>query len=249
MKKSILISLLIISVFTLASCWETKEEKQLEEVGKVMEQQNNIQNDMVELAQKNADWTISDEDYEKEMDKLNEWFEEIDKNIQVSSEKLSEGDFPSWAKKLGLKKLKWLTFEEDESEIVESSSEAWFDGVNVIYTSDDYEKIINEAEGLASDLNIIESELSPRKSMWSIEWMMWWMWVNDEQMKQMKLNMAENMWWAMFANCILWMTCKETDEFAKMISVEKNDSWKWELNISIVNFKQWKIEMDKHNKN
>jgi len=246
MKNTIIVLLLLASFFTVTSCGQTEEEKIVEQVWEVMEQQNNIQNDMIDIAEKHSNWEISDEEYEKQINELEEWFDEMDKSIDNSIEKLSEDDFPSWALKQGLRKVNWLEFDENESEIIEKDSEAWFDWINVTYFWNDYQNIINEAEALAKDLDVIEIEMSPRKAMWSVEWMMGWMWITDEQIAEMQANMAENKWGAIFANCILWMTCSVEDKFAKMVSVEKNGE-KWELNISIVNFEQWQAEMDKHN--
>jgi hypothetical protein len=80
------------------------------------------------------------------------------------------------------------------------------------------------------------------KIMWNMEWM----WMTEEQMDEMQSNMAENMQWAMFVNCILWMWCEwDKYEYAKLIAVE----WEWEewsVEISIVNIKQWETEMEKH---
>lgn len=245
MKGNLLVLLLVMSLFFFTSCWKSEGEKQAGKVIDVMEQVSDVQNDMIELAEKSANWEISEEEYEREMDKLNELFDELEKNINESTEKMSENDIPSWAKKLGLRKINWLEFNLNESESLKEESAGWFDAVNMSYTSTDYDEVIKQAESLAKDLNITEYEMSPRKSMWSVMKNMENMWLTEKQMKEMQWNMDENMKWAMFVNCVLWMWCTEKYEYAKMISVE--GEWKkWSLNISIVNIEQWRNEMEKH---
>lgn len=239
---------MLISLLTvLTSCWKTEEERRLEQAGKVMEQQNTLQNEAMALAQRNANWELSDEQYEKEMAKLNEGFEELSDKVDGSIEKMSEDDIPSWAKKLGLRKISWLDFNQGESEIIKVDSVAWFDGVNMSYLTSDYDKAIEEAESLAKDLDLKEADMSPRKSIESTKKMLWSMWMTEEQKKEMEVDMLKDMWGAMFLNCILWTTCTKEETYAKMLTVEEND-WKWEIAISIVNNEQWLKQMDKHNK-
>lgn len=242
MKKCFVVFMLITLLTILSSCWKTEEEKQLEKIGEVMEKQNTMQNDLMDLAEKNANWELSDEEYEKEMNKIEWSFDKIDKKVENSVRNMSEDDIPSWAKWIWLRKLKGLDFNVSDSEIIEEKSEAWFDGVNLSYTTSDYEKAISEAESLAKSLSIEESEISPRKAFEATQKMLSWMWMPEEENAQMK----EDMWWAMFLNCIIWSTCKLEDKFAKMISVEK-DSDKWEVAVSIINIEQWQKQMDKHN--
>jgi hypothetical protein len=245
MKITILVFISVILLIVLVSCGQTEEEKLAEQGWKIMEQQNNIQNNMVELAQKNANWEISDEEYDKQMGELNKWFENIESTDSWLS-KISEDEFTSCAKKEGLRKIEWLTFSEKESEIIIKDSKWWFDAVNVMYTWNDYDKVIQEAEVLAKDMNIVEWDMSPRKSMSSIMDNMVWMGLTEEQLIEMQWNMNENMKWAMFSNCILWLDCKIENKYAKLISVEQE--WeKWNLQVSVVNIEQWQWEMDKLN--
>ena len=245
-KNNILVLMLISVMVLLTSCGQSEEEKKAEQAWKIMEEVGNVQNEMMELAEKNASWEISDEEYDKKMDELDENLSEMDEAIDNNTEKMSEDDIPSWAKKQGLRKIKWLTFNQWKSEIIKSSSEAWFDWVNLSYTTTDYEKAVEEAEKLASDLNITEADLSPRKSISKVMWNMASMWLTEEQMEEMQWNMAENMKWVMFVNCVLWMWCEwDKYEYAKFISVEW-EAEKWSVEISIVNIKQWKTEMEKH---
>ncbi|MFK7779689.1 MAG: hypothetical protein QM490_00950 [Candidatus Gracilibacteria bacterium] len=224
MKNNIFVLVLISVMIFLTSCGKTEEKKLAEQAGKIMEEVGNIQNQMM---------------------KLDENLNEMDEVIDNNTKKMSEDDIPSWAKKVGLRKVNGLDFNEKTSEIIKKEGSNGFDAVNLDYTTSNYDEAIKQAESLAKDLGITESEMSPRKSALSVIKNLQSMGLTEEQMKEMQGNMDENMKGAMFVNCVLGMGCKVEDKFAKLISVEQEGD-KWSLKTSIVNIEHWQKEMDKH---
>lgn len=145
-----------------------------------------------------------------------------------------ESDIPSWLYDLWFKKPSWLDFVWAQSEVLSEKGASKFNSVNLYYTTDSYEKAISETEKLAKSMWIEEWDMSPRIMMKATQEALKWLWMPEEE----NADMQDDMSWAMFVNCVLWFTCKEGVDYAKMINLNK--VWDlWELNINIVNYEQW----------